>query len=1307
MADASEVSSDWLIYNRQYNTLICRWHGYAVNGLKGHLKAKHPYLDRRARQELLSRHDGVRLLLPEPETMAHHGPDDPIEPVEGLTIHRGYACTYPFCQYRTTSWKTMRVHLNCQHGLKGKRALAESSTHAQLQTFLAGPKSAVSYFCVLPTSGGDRPRVTTADKPRGNDETLANIAKLWSEQKQEQEAIRTTLDAGELRHETSNWLNRTEWRIHTEGKDLRVMHESSRMPDRAGDRALKRLVDETSKLFFNRCIGGLRSMPLMMRSYLASPHPHDMDSRPFARLQEQASMEKYIGYMQRFLTYCLTIPYHTPGEVLDKFGARFTSRQVASLDQLNEYLDDEDCASEVLQEHILQVLAGFWMQQLPGSPFDSPLWHFVCVLAIDPDTWQFRHPSRFTYVLAGLMYCGRALLAEFITPTARRATMEDLHGTFLAAREKWLCKGTITPMGYLLSLHLYGRKIARETGSRLMVTWSNDGQTIYYRGKAITMDDIRQMVASMTADAEDLLWEQLMFREGKRDARFTIPLDQVQDDMTLTTRGKSFVHTNKSLQDKELEVLEDLLGSKRRATYIDRQGKWKEKGIMQYKKHVRKLEELLLLLCHFTGGQPSRGPEILGLRLANGITRDRSVFIVDGQVVLVTQYHKSLSHFDSPKVIPRYLPARVGQLLAMYMVYIRPLADRLEADEMDLYGQMTAPSDFIWHNQGNPWQSPYMSTIMARITGLHLSHQITIQHWRHIAIAISKKHARKRGGVMQADFEDGDEDEEEDWEEKYEQPDDLAAGHTSKTAEHYGVTMDIVKRLSTESLRVFSQVSYRWHAFLGCAPPPPERAKVRRKCHPDAEHENGCQAEAAARESPEVTEAADDDIKQALRKALCNPAAKFRSEQQERAIRCAAKKQSPLVIVLPTGSGKSLAFMVPALLPDAGITIVVAPYRLLKEQLTSRCKKAGIQCQQWPAARTAYPRVTLVSAEAAITDDFLQWAAELSVRGRLDRVVFDECHVIITAGETYRSKLRNLVHLRDLGSPCIFLTGTLPPSRQRDLEEAMHLPAPLYIRASSHRTDMRYRVHRVATGKDIMELLKLVRARKPHLKPGERGIIFCTSHNKCQAVARQLKCFWYHAIWGDEESHHLDLQRQQGFRDWLDGRGQYIAATGAMGNGLDFPGVVHIIHLGHPYSLVDYVQETGRGGRAGEPVEADIIIDDKEWPSEDKDTDRYVSPDVRHVNMFIRTKGCRRVQLGLYLDGDPRDCSRIDAIPCDGCLYNKQAWHSETSQEVHNTAKRRRREDAVDLPAVYAGCLEAQPVQTTIGRVAPMLMGLT
>jgi hypothetical protein len=208
------------------------------------------------------------------------------------------------------------------------------------------------------------------------------------------------------------------------------------------------------------------------------------------------------------------------------------------------------------------------------------------------------------------------------------------------------------------------------------------------------------------------------------------------------------------------------------------------------------------------------------------------------------------------------------------------------------------------------------------------------------------------------------------------------------------VTIDVLKRLTAESLEIFGQVSHRWHKFLGCGTssslllspsgekvkPIPRQDREVKEGHPprkwakitSLEALQAGKLQAGKNKEEEEEEEKEDIIIQALQAVLRDDNARFRSPQQEEAVRQAAAQQSPLVAVLPTGGGKSLVFMVPAMLASAGVTVVVAPYAELKRQLVQRCVDAGLDCKPWPEARSSWPRVTLVSAEAAITDDFLQ-----------------------------------------------------------------------------------------------------------------------------------------------------------------------------------------------------------------------------------------------------------------------------------------------------------------------------------------------
>ncbi|KAH8585992.1 hypothetical protein B0O99DRAFT_704810 [Bisporella sp. PMI_857] len=366
----------------------------------------------------------------------------------------------------------------------------------------------------------------------------------------------------------------------------------------------------------------------------------------------------------------------------------------------------------------------------------------------------------------------------------------------------------------------------------------------------------------------------------------------------------------------------------------------------------------------------------------------------------------------------------------MYMVYIRPLTDRWEADRWALYDKMNPPSDFIWHSEIGPWDSSQMS---------------------------------KARGAAKADFEDagnGNDDE------QYEVPDDLAAGHTGQTAANYRVTIDVLKRLTADSLEIFGQVSYRWHRFLRLIDQPPSPSPLKRK--------------AAEAEQPTL-------LKRPKVLHLERPALETKiphaTTRRSRAISCCERD--------PAGCDSANWRREELGVYGAGYAIWVwgndrsSPYAELKRQLVARCLDAGLDCQHWPKARDSWPGWFWCPRKRHPLMTFYNGGG-LACPGRLDRVVFDECHLTFTAATEYRRKLRGLVLLRNLGCPFVFLTGTLPPLCQREFEEAMQLQNPRYIRASSHRVNAYYSVLRVRNGRGPMEAKKLVDARLGNLAPGKR-----------------------------------------------------------------------------------------------------------------------------------------------------------------------------------------------------------------------------
>ena len=155
----------------------------------------------------------------------------------------------------------------------------------------------------------------------------------------------------------------------------------------------------------------------------------------------------------------------------------------------------------------------------------------------------------------------------------------------------------------------------------------------------------------------------------------------------------------------------------------------------------------------------------------------------------------------------------------------------------------------------------------------------------------------------------------------------------------------------------------------------------------------------------------------------------------------------------------------------------------------------------------------------------------------------------------------------------VLLTATLPPTRVYELVEAMSIQNSIIIRRSTVQPNSWYMVQRCPNKDQVKVACEMARLRR--LTKGERGIFYCRSRDRVEEVAKLLGCGFYHSQSVSKEEIMV----------WMENGGFY-AATGALGTRMDFPGIVYIVHIGIPYGMIDFAQETGRGGRNGEGVES-------------------------------------------------------------------------------------------------------------------------
>lgn len=376
--------------------------------------------------------------------------------------------------------------------------------------------------------------------------------------------------------------------------------------------------------------------------------------------------------------------------------------------------------------------------------------------------------------------------------------------------------------------------------------------------------------------------------------------------------------------------------------------------------------------------------------------------------------------------------------------------------------------------------------------------------------------------------------------------------------------------------------------------------------------------------------------------------AKPRSEGQASALALVHNPSPtrPLIIVLPTSSGKSALFFSVAAMTQQQTVIVVVPFAALVDDIIRRGEAAQLDCEEWVDTTSGHElrQLIVVSADRAATEEFLHYAKGLELQGQLAQVFFDEVHVTIT-DTSYRERLRQLWQLRYLECPFTGLTATLMVALEDTLKERLCIPNALVFRRSTNRRTVQYTVKDSKDQPPSDVAMRYI--EQTYLPSNKRGIIYVRSYETGRMISRELECPFYKAR-GDNKGEIL--------QQWIHGPGGWIVATGALGTGVNIEGI--FIHIGRPYGLTSFIQQSGRGGRQGEISYSTIITRVKYssgWKRSSIMSEYSVeAEDEQAMTEFIQSQGCRREVIGFQMDGEIEiDCMKTDSVFCDQCQARK------------------------------------------------------
>ncbi len=390
---------------------------------------------------------------------------------------------------------------------------------------------------------------------------------------------------------------------------------------------------------------------------------------------------------------------------------------------------------------------------------------------------------------------------------------------------------------------------------------------------------------------------------------------------------------------------------------------------------------------------------------------------------------------------------------------------------------------------------------------------------------------------------------------------------------------------------------------------------------------------------------------------------------QREAIDALVEGDGQVLVVAPTGGGKSMCFQQPAVdLP--GVALVITPLVALMADQVSALTARGVSATYLAANLDAEEnrrriervlagevKLLYIAPERLASESFVE---NVLAKLPLSLLAIDEAHCISHWGHDFRPDYLQIGALVERLRPprLIACTATATPAVRREIVERLHMPDAVQVLRGFARHNLRLAVEEVsgpkAKEKRIGEAVK-VALGKPNAGGGT-ALVYTGSRRNAEDVAEAMRALgWraahYHAgMSGPERTGVQELFQA--------GRLDVIAATNAFGMGIDRPDIRLVAHQSLPESVEAYYQEVGRAGRDGEPAVGLLLIADPDiaWRFKMIASDEFVSDEqalrrremLRAMVGYAETSACRHDHILAYFEDEAEElggCSQ-----CDNCV---------------------------------------------------------
>ncbi|SMN11622.1 ATP-dependent DNA helicase RecQ [uncultured Candidatus Thioglobus sp.] len=363
-----------------------------------------------------------------------------------------------------------------------------------------------------------------------------------------------------------------------------------------------------------------------------------------------------------------------------------------------------------------------------------------------------------------------------------------------------------------------------------------------------------------------------------------------------------------------------------------------------------------------------------------------------------------------------------------------------------------------------------------------------------------------------------------------------------------------------------------------------------------------------------------------------------------------------VLLILPTGGGKSLCYQLPALLME-GVLVVVSPLLALMQDQILGLESKNISAAMLSSMQNAEEiratekalqnqeiKVLFVAPERLNNDYFLSFLHSLKIAF----FAVDEAHCVSEWGHEFRADYRELgllkTHFPDISVAAF--TATATKQVEKDIVVQLNFKQKSNIIRGAVFRDNLYISAAVRQANGYKQVLNFLEKY-----PNEQGIIYAQSRAKTESLANFLQTHGFQA-----QAYHAGLssaERKSTFANFVGEKTDIMVATIAFGMGIDKSDIRFVIHTSIPKTIEAYYQEMGRAGRDGLPSEVLLLYSASDIgvlsrfieEVEDEDYRRLAFKKLAMVKQYAFSEGCRHQAISRYFDDDIGACETL----CDNC----------------------------------------------------------